>query len=127
MYSSRIASLSAFTALLSLAVADPNSVCLSSGVDFVDDTQYFINTASLENFTCVSTFEGCNVGPDLADILLVDPNGDEYLCSSVATTPANTPVLSTCPILKSQMFSGDWIILVVGNNDDGNPFAWERG
>lgn len=126
MVSSRIASLSAFAALLSLAVADPNSVCLSFGVDFVDDTKYFINTASPESFTCVSTFQGCNAGKDLADVLLVDPNGDEYLCSSVPTTPADTPELSTCPIRKSQMFSGDWMILILGNNDDGNPFAWER-
>ncbi|ORY07788.1 hypothetical protein BCR34DRAFT_489155 [Clohesyomyces aquaticus] len=127
MYSSRLTSISALAALLSLAATDPNSVCNSFGVDFVDDYQYFINTLSIENFTCVSTFQGCNEGKDLADVLLVDPNGDEYLCSSVPTTPADKPMLSTCPILKSQMISGDWMILVMGNNDDGNPFAWERG
>jgi hypothetical protein len=24
------------------------------------------------------------------------------------------------------MISGEWIILILGNNGDGNPFAWER-
>jgi hypothetical protein len=125
MYTSRFASLSAFAALLSLAVADTNSVCLSYGIDFVDEGHYFINTNSNEAFTCVSTFQGCN--QDVADILLVDPSGDEYLCSQVPTTPANTPQLSTCPLLKSQVVSGEWIIIVIGNNDDGFPFAWQRG
>jgi hypothetical protein len=125
MYRSRFVSLSAFAALLSLAVTDPNSVCFSYGVDFVDEGHYFINTNSNESFTCVSTFQGCN--EDVADILLVDPSGDEYLCTQVGTTPADTPKLSTCPILKNQMVSGDWIIIVVGNNDDGFPFAWQRG
>lgn len=25
------------------------------------------------------------------------------------------------------MFSGHWIFLVIGNNGDGDPFAWQRG
>lgn len=125
MYSSRLLSFTAVAALLSLALTDPNSVCLSYGVDFVDDGHYFINTNSQEAFTCVSTFKGCN--EDVADVLLVDPSGDEYLCSEVGTTPADTPKLSTCPILKNQMVSGEWIIILVGNNDDGFPFAWQRG
>ncbi|KAF2746541.1 hypothetical protein M011DRAFT_425303 [Sporormia fimetaria CBS 119925] len=124
MYTHRFASLSAAAALLTLALTDPNSVCFSYGVDFVDEGQYFINTLSNDSFTCVSTFEGCNT--DVADVLLVDPAGDEFLCSQVSTTPANTPMLSTCPILKNQMTSGEWIIIVVGNNDDGFPFAWQR-
>ncbi|KAF2120805.1 hypothetical protein BDV96DRAFT_683222 [Lophiotrema nucula] len=126
MYSPRLSYLPAFAALLSLGFTDPNSVCYSFGIDFVDEGSYFINSLSNESFTCVSTFQGCNTGEDLADVLLVDPNGDEYLCSSIPTTPENTPELSTCPILKNQMSTGDWIILVLGNNDDGNPFAWER-
>lgn len=117
--------LSPFAVLLSLAFADPNSVCLSYGVDFTDEGHYFINQLSSESFTCVSTFKGCNQG--VADVLLVNPSDEEYLCSQIPTTPEDTPELSTCPILKSQMTSGDWIILVLGNNGDGNPFAWERG
>ena len=127
MFSPRLLSLSAFAALLSLAASqNDDSTCYSFGVDFVDDQHYFINTLSSDPFTCVSTFKGCKA--DVADVLLVDPNGDEYLCSQVPTTPADTPELSTCPILKSQMITGDYIILVLGNNgDDGDPFAWERG
>ncbi|KAF2733176.1 hypothetical protein EJ04DRAFT_513384 [Polyplosphaeria fusca] len=124
MRSSRLTYLSAFAALLSLGASDPESVCRSFGIDFVDEGHYFINSQSTEQFTCVSTFQGCN--EDVADILLVDPNNDEYLCSQIPTRPDNTPELSTCPIQKNQMMSGDWIILVLGNNDDGYPFAWER-
>lgn len=124
MRSSRFQSVSALAALLSLVVADPNSICFSYGVDFVDEGSYFINSLSSDPFTCVSTFEGCN--QDVADVLLVDPSGDEYLCSQVPTENG-PPQLSTCPILKNQMTSGDHIILILGNNDDGNPFAWQRG
>jgi hypothetical protein len=126
MRSSRLAYLSVFTILLPFGATDPNSVCISYGIDFVDDQSYFINSASNDPFTCVSTFSGCN--NDVADVLLVDPTGEEYLCSQIPTTvPDNTPELSTCPILKSQMIPGAWMILVSGDNDDGNPFAWERG
>ena len=34
--------------------------------------------------------------------------------------------MTTCPIEKDQMTSGEWSILVIGNNADGNPFAYER-
>ncbi|KAF2706646.1 hypothetical protein K504DRAFT_385084 [Pleomassaria siparia CBS 279.74] len=124
MVSSRFISLSALAALLSLVAADVNSTCYSYGVDFVDEESYFINTLSQDPFTCVSTFQGCN--PSMAEVLLVEPNGDESFCSQLNTTADNIPELSTCPVLKSQMTSGDWIILVLGNNGDGNPFAWER-
>ena len=125
MYPSSLHHLSVFAALLALSTGDPNSVCRSYGADFVDEGRYFINSQSTESFTCVSTFEGCNA--DIAEVLIVDPNTDEYLCTQVQTTPANEPKLSTCPILKNQMKSGPWIIIVIGNNDDGFPFAWQRG
>lgn len=123
MRSSRFYSLSVFASLLSVAVTDPNSICFSYGVDFVDEGSYFINSLSSDPFTCVSTFEGCN--QDVADVLLVDPSGDEYLCTQVPTENG-PPQLSTCPILKNQMVSGDHIVLILGNNADGNPFAWQR-
>lgn len=40
--------------------------------------------------------------------------------------PDNTSQMTTCPIEKDQMASGEWSILVIGNNADGNPFAYER-
>jgi hypothetical protein len=103
---------------------NPDSVCYSYGVDFTDDGHYFINTLSNDDFTSVSTFEGCNQG--LSEVLFVDPNGDEVLCSELPTTPDDTPQLSTCPLKKSQMFSGEYILLLFGNNGNGQPFAWER-
>ena len=124
---SRSFRLAVAAAFLSLSAADPNSICNSYGVDFVDEGDYFINSNSNESFTCVSTFQGCNVGKDPAEILFVDPNDDEYLCSEVSTTPDNTPMLSTCPFTKSEMIYGHNMILVIGNNDDGQPFAWQRG
>ncbi|OAG12855.1 uncharacterized protein CC84DRAFT_1201749 [Paraphaeosphaeria sporulosa] len=113
-------------ALLIVSAADPDSICYSYGVDYVDEGSYFINRNSSESFTCVSTFQGCNKGPDPAEVLFVDPNNEEYLCSAVKTTPDDTPMLSTCPFTKNEMISGHNIILVIGNNDDGEPFAWQR-
>jgi hypothetical protein len=127
MPASRYLSLTAFAALLSLAVSDdPDSVCYSYGVDYLDEGSYFLNSLSSDPFTSVSTFKGCNPGE--ADILLVAPDDTEYLCDEIPTTPADTPQLSTCPILKNQMTSGHWLLLILGNNgDEAQPFAWQRG
>jgi len=34
--------------------------------------------------------------------------------------------MSTCPFTKGEMISGHNIIIVFGNNDDGDSFAWQR-
>lgn len=131
MPGSRYLSLAAFAALLSLATSDdvynPDSICYSYGVDFVDEGSYFINSLSIDPFTSVSTFKGCNT--DMADILLVAPDNTEYICDEIPTTPGDTPQLSKCPILKNQMSSGHWLLLVLGNNGafPAQPFAWQRG
>lgn len=102
-----------------------NSTCLSYGIDFVSDGEYFINSLSNVDFTAVSQFQGCN--DDQASVLLVEQStGNEWECSSVPTVPDNVAEMSTCPLEKSQMSSGDWSLLVIGNNADGNPFAYER-
>ncbi|KAF2856268.1 hypothetical protein T440DRAFT_103827 [Plenodomus tracheiphilus IPT5] len=109
----------------SLVRSDPDAICYSYGVDFVDEGSYFINSQSTEEFTAVSYFRGCN--DDVADALLVDPDNDEYLCSQMRTVPENSNQMSTCPIKKNQMTSGHWLLLVLGNNaDEGQPFAWQR-
>ncbi|CAO2650780.1 Nn.00g020720.m01.CDS01 [Neocucurbitaria sp. VM-36] len=124
MISSRSFLLLAFVASLSGISANPNSICYSYGVDFVDEGSYFINSLSPDPFTCVSYFRGCN--EDVADVLFVDPGDIEYLCTQIPTTPENEFKMSTCPIKKNQMESGHWLLLVLGNNDDGQPFAWQR-
>jgi len=102
-----------------------NSTCHSYGIDFVSDGDYFINSLSNVAFTAVSQFEGCN--DDQASVLLVQQStAQEWECSSVPTVPDNVAEMSTCPLQKSQMSSGDWSLLVIGNNADGNPFAYER-
>lgn len=37
---------------------DPNSVCLSYGIDFVSGGSYFINTLSNQSFTAVTQWSG---------------------------------------------------------------------
>ena len=73
MPASRFLSLTAFAALLSFAISDdtydPDSVCYSYGVEFVDEGHYFLNSLSTDPFTSLSTFKGCNT--DVADFLLV--------------------------------------------------------
>ncbi|KAH8727669.1 hypothetical protein GQ44DRAFT_703607 [Phaeosphaeriaceae sp. PMI808] len=118
----------ALAALLSFAKSDPNAICYSYGVDFVDEGQYFIDSRLTEKFSSVSYFKGCN--QDIADVLLVEPEGvssQEYLCDQIPTYPENELKTSNCPIQKNQMKSGHWLLLVIGNNGDGGqPFAWQR-
>lgn len=137
MFSSSVLHLIAASALLSSSIADStdgsdtsdgsDQICYSSGVDFVDEGSYFINENSSDNFTCASSFTGCTPGKDLAEILFVDADDNEYLCSEVQTTPDNTTMISTCPFKKNQMVSGHNLILVFGNNNGGQQFAWQRG
>jgi hypothetical protein len=126
--------LSAVAASISLVKADgvddPNAICYSYGVDFVDEGSYFINSQSTEDFTSTSYFQGCK--DDVADVLLVAPDdvpGErEFFCSQMPTVPDNQNELSTCSIKKNQMTSGHWLLIVTGNNGDGGqPFAWQRG
>lgn len=125
MFLTRYSSWVAFAALFSLAHSDPDSICYSYGVDFIDEASYFINSKSNDPFTAVSTFRGCN--NDVADVLFVRPDGEEYFCTQVNTYPQNQRMLSVCPVRKDQMKSGHWMLLIIGNNDDGYPFAWQRG
>ncbi|KAM0715736.1 hypothetical protein Q7P37_008250 [Cladosporium fusiforme] len=119
------AALAAAVPSLDARQENPNSTCLVYGIDFVQGGSYFINSNSTANFTTVQQFDDCN--DDSASILLVQQSTeDEWECSSVETVPSNTSQLSTCPLEKDQMSSGEWTILVIGNNGDGNPFAYER-
>jgi hypothetical protein len=133
MYSRSIF-LSAIAASLSLVSSDgvdnPDAICYSYGVDFIDEGSYFINSQSTEDFTSTSYFKGCN--DDVADVLLIAPDDysgeKESLCNQIPTVPDKQNEVSTCSIKKNQMISGHWLLLVTGNNGDGGqPFAWQRG
>jgi hypothetical protein len=102
-----------------------NSTCTTYGVDYQDGGNYFINTNSNEAFTFVSGFQGCNNAT--AQLSLVNEDtGDQYDCGSVPTVPNNAPQTATCQVQKSQLTSGTYLIITIGNNGVGNPFADER-
>ncbi|GAB7362706.1 hypothetical protein MBLNU230_g3013t1 [Neophaeotheca triangularis] len=104
---------------------DPNSVCSTFGVDIQDGGDYFVNTLDDSDFSSVSQFEGCN--DDTANVLLINADtGDEYECDDLRTVPDDTSMISTCPISKSDITSGNYILLLLGNNGDGQPFAAQR-
>jgi hypothetical protein len=101
------------------------SGCNTYGLDFQDGGNYFINTNSNASFTFVSSFVGCQ--NDTASVMLINQStGDQYDCGSVPTVPDNAPELATCPVLKDQIASGDYLIIAVGNNGNGTPFAFQR-
>ncbi|TKX23282.1 hypothetical protein C1H76_4349 [Elsinoe australis] len=108
---------------LSTAAAQDNT-CQSFGIDFQDEGSYFQNISSPDPFTFVSVFEGCQ--PDYAQNLLVDPQGDEVLCSDTSLTPSDVNQVSTCPTLKNQLVTGEWSVLIISNNGNGTPIAYER-
>lgn len=70
-----------------------SQTCISFGVDFQSDGSYFQNSLSSDAFTFVSQFQGCQNG--VANNILVDPNGDETLCSDTNLEPDLTNQLST--------------------------------
>jgi hypothetical protein len=72
----------------------------------------------------VSTFEGCQ--NDLANNILVDPTGEQYLCSDTPLTPPDTYQMSTCPLDKDDLWSGAWSIIIISNNGDAEPIAYQR-
>lgn len=121
MYSSRsLAGLAVMASLAPSIIAD----CQSFGVDFQDGGSYFQNSLSKDNFTFVSQFEGCQNDQTLN--LLVNPNGTQVQCSNTDLQPDDTNELSTCPLEKDQLASGEWSVLIISNNAQADPFAYQR-
>lgn len=122
----------AFATVAILAAAqdqqdDPgyDNPCKSYGIDFQDDGSYFQNKSSTDSFSFVSTFEGCQ--SDMANNILVDPNGDQYQCTDTALQPDDTYQMSTCPLEKCFLWSGAWSVIIISNNGDkGDPIAYQR-
>ncbi|KAF2493425.1 hypothetical protein BU16DRAFT_465305 [Lophium mytilinum] len=116
--------------LLLLMARSAMADCESFGMDFQDGGSYFQNSLSSDPFTFVSQFEalttceGCD--NDTATNVFVDPNGDQYLCTDTALQPDDTDELSTCPLNKNQLWSGAWSVLILSNNGNDDPIAYER-
>lgn len=107
------------------AADEAGAVCKTYGVDFQDGGRYFINTNSNESFTFVSKFEGCQ--NDYASLMLVNKDtSDQWDCGQVPTVPDNTPQLATCQVQKNQLVSGEYLIIAIGNNGNGQPFSYQR-
>jgi hypothetical protein len=99
--------------------------CRSYGIDFQDNGgPYFQNISSPEKFTFVSTFEGCQ--NDYATNVIVDPNGDQLQCSDTKMQPDDTYQMSTCPQTKNSLVSGEWSLVILSNNGDQQPIAYQR-
>lgn len=98
--------------------------CQSFGVDFESGGSYFQNSLSTDPFTAVQEFEGCQ--NDTSNNVLVDPNGDQYMCSDTPLQPDDTPELTTCPVDKDQLYTGEWSLLIISNNGGCEPIAYER-
>ncbi|KAK5123449.1 hypothetical protein LTR85_002487 [Meristemomyces frigidus] len=98
--------------------------CQSYGIDFVSGGTYFQNSLSTDPFTAMQEFSGCQ--NDTSDNVLIDPTGNEYLCSTTPLTPDDTPETVTCPVDKDQLTSGDWALIILSNNGAACPIAYER-
>jgi hypothetical protein len=98
--------------------------CQSYGVDFQDGGSYFQNSLSNEDFNATQEFEGC--AADSSYNTLVDPNGDQYLCTNTSLTPDDTPSTFVCPVEKSALWTGDWSIIILSNNGDACPIDYIR-
>ncbi|RMY98046.1 hypothetical protein D0864_04539 [Hortaea werneckii] len=100
--------------------------CMGFAMDFHDGGSYFQNISSPDDFSFSSEFEGCQADA-FANNLLVDPNGDQYLCTDTDLFPDDTTETSTCPLEKQQMWSGDWTVVIISNNGEkGCPIAIQR-
>lgn len=108
---------------IGLALFQVASACESYGIDFKNNKDYFININSNESFTAVSEFSDC---AEPARVILITPKNESIFCSDVATTPDYTDVTSTCPILKNQMYSGEWTLVLLDNNGNGSSFNANR-
>ncbi|KAG9587655.1 hypothetical protein KCU77_g9014, partial [Aureobasidium melanogenum] len=99
--------------------------CEVYGIDIQNGGTYFENSELTVPFTLVQEFSGCD--NDTANNILVDPNGDQYECSDTPLVPAYTPETVTCSDWpQDKLYSGDWSLVVISNNGDGDPIAYQR-
>lgn len=115
------------SAALALLPFVPSALCdcESFGVDFQSGGTYFQNVESTDPFTAVQEFTGCQ--NDTSHNIFVDPNGDQTECTQTEMVPNDTPQLLTCSQWpKDKLYTGDWSLLIISNNGDADPIAYQR-
>ncbi|TIA34574.1 hypothetical protein D6C78_06740 [Aureobasidium pullulans] len=112
-------------AAISLGSGFASAQCQVYGIDFQSGGSYFQNSELTDPFTLVQEFSGCS--NDTANNIFVDPNGDQYQCSDTPLTPDYEPETVTCSDWpKDKLYSGDWSMIVISNNGDADPIAFQR-
>lgn len=103
-------------------------VCGSYGTDYVDGGNYCIDTRSDDFFSFGTGFWGCTPNDTQGGVepIIVNPNNDDFFCSTIQTQPDDEIMISTCNIAdneirKSQMVSGTWTVVI-----EGLTFAYAR-
>jgi hypothetical protein len=132
-----------FFAAASLASGLASAQCQVYGIDIQSGGTYFENSQLTVPFSLVQEFSGCdndtaNVWPSTTSSynqiliqkqqnILVDPNGDQYECSDTPLIPDYTPETVTCNDWpQDKLYSGDWSLVVISNNGDADPIAFQR-
>ena len=126
-YHTTMPSLRATGATLALLSLVPSVFgdCESFGVDFTSGGTFFQNSNSSDPFTAIQEFTGCQ--DDTAHNVLIDPTGDQTECSETPLQPDDAPQLITCEDWpKERLYDGDWSLLVISNNGNGEPIAYQR-
>ncbi|KAK1768270.1 hypothetical protein QBC33DRAFT_558430 [Phialemonium atrogriseum] len=111
-----------YTALLASCVSLAQAQeCSSTGLDYTNGGSYLIDGTSDDYFVFTSAFSGCD-DTDISPIL-IDPDGNDYSCTDIATQPDDTDQVSQCDIRFSEMTSGEWSVIIQSQDFD---FAVER-
>ncbi|KAL8357518.1 hypothetical protein RB601_009128 [Gaeumannomyces tritici] len=100
-------------ALLALCLGVLGQSCSSYGVDYSNGGSYYIDGSSNQYFTFISVFQGCS--SELVSPVLVSPEGNQYACSAIQVGQSGVQVSSQCGIPFSVMRTGQWRIVVAGN------------
>lgn len=99
--------------------------CESFGIDFTSGGTFFQNSNSSDPFTAIQEFKGCQ--SDSAHNVIIDPTGDQTECSETPMQPDDTPQIITCEQwTKDRLYNGDWSLLIIANNGDAEPIAYQR-
>lgn len=110
--------------LIHLCLSQECEDCQSYGIDFLNGGSYFQNSDSTEAFTALQELDGC--ANDTSNNIFVDAYGDQFECTQSQLQPDNTPQLVTCPVNKNELVDGDYSLLILSNNGECDPIAYQR-